>query len=362
MKCIYILLGTLTYFCMSTIAQNINYSRLVERQNLVYQVNSEVPYSGKVFKKFANGQNELEGSFLKGKKNGKWIEWSMNGQKNAEENYLNGKYNGKVSKWRYDGLLLEECNYSNGIFNGDCKLYHTNGKQKFSGSYIMGQYNGFIEEYTYDGTLSKSANYNNGVLNGDYWKEPERGNRFKCVYKDGILNGKYTSWHYTGKPAIHGEYKNGLREGEFVYNYPDGNLEKKITYKNGSKEGDVLYYSNKVTAAPDNKLRAKMHYDNDKLNGKYSSWSEIGVGQHIFTAEEEYELIREPSDIAYKLEGCFINGIPEGVFKFWVTGVSDPVAKYIYERLIFDNGALIDNGWVEGGHVPTFTPNDELTQ
>jgi antitoxin component YwqK of YwqJK toxin-antitoxin module len=46
----------------------IDYSKLVIRQNTTYQINSQTPFTGRIFRLYANGQKELEGGFVNGKK------------------------------------------------------------------------------------------------------------------------------------------------------------------------------------------------------------------------------------------------------------------------------------------------------
>ena len=349
---------------------SVEYSKLVVRNGIYYQVNSQIPFTGKVYRPYSGDQGDkLEGYFLNGRRNGKWTIWYDNGQKQFEGTYKNGSYDSKISKWGIDGQLSEECFYSNGVLNGSCKMFYYNGKTKFNGSYIMGQYDGLIYEYSDDGTLAKSAKYNNGVLNGDYWEEPSQGNRVKCVYKDGNLNGRYIEYHYTGKPAFYGDYVNGLREGNFVYNYPDGNLEKRVNYIHGLKEGKVIFYSkiNESTYSPDQKELGEVNYINDNLNGKYIVWALIGKNDVNFLSDESNFKIDPPTwNETYKIEGCYVNGNPDGIFKFYYLDgniLSTKNSTNIYSRKIFDNGTLIDDGWIrDGGWVVLFKANGDVTE
>ncbi|HOZ70556.1 MAG TPA: tetratricopeptide repeat protein [Chitinophagaceae bacterium] len=345
---------------ISVAQEAISYSKLVERQGIVYMINSETPFTGKTFQLHSNGQKEFEGSYMKGVKNSLWTSWYSNGQKEFVGNYKNGNYDGRIRKYTFNGQTIVDAGYTNGILQGKCTLYYDDGSMKFNGWYEKGQYDSLITEYSSDGTLTTSAMYSNGVLNGDYWNVPPRGNRVKCVYKNGLLHGTYIEYHNTGKPALYGTYINGVKEGEFVYKYSDGSLYFKVNYINGLKEGEVIYYAEN-TYAPDSKMRAKMGFFHDKLNGKYIAWRVKGTFEVWFSVESDRK-IELPGSVGYeKMEGCFVNGNQTGIFKFWKTDLMSGIPTNTYERQIWEYGKLIDNGWSDGGHIVEYNSDGSLT-
>ena len=88
------------------------------RNEIAYEVNSEVSFTGKYVEYSDNGQKEYEGNFKNGKKNGLMTVWSENGQKLIETNYKNGKQDGLWTGWHENGQKQFETNYKNGKKNG----------------------------------------------------------------------------------------------------------------------------------------------------------------------------------------------------------------------------------------------------
>ena len=55
----------------------------------------------------------------------------------------------------------------------------------------------------------------------------------RTIFKKGIKNGLYESFHPNGQLESKGNYKNGNLDGLYEYYYGDGQLESKVCYKNG---------------------------------------------------------------------------------------------------------------------------------
>ena len=64
---------------------------------------SEIPYTGKIFGLYRNGQKLSEGNVKDGKHHGLWTQWHENGQKQREANYKDGKKDGLQMWWHENG-------------------------------------------------------------------------------------------------------------------------------------------------------------------------------------------------------------------------------------------------------------------
>ena len=87
--------------------QTVDLSKLVRRDGLVYEGDSETPFTGVVVDKHANGKKKTEGTFKDGKQEGLWTLWHANGQKKGEAMFKDDK---KVSetKWDEEGNEIKE--------------------------------------------------------------------------------------------------------------------------------------------------------------------------------------------------------------------------------------------------------------
>ena len=88
MKQIIIILIALI-FSMNVIAKEV--SSLEERNGIKYEVNSDIPFTGKLIVRHANGKKESETNYINGKKHGYAPSWDEDGKKKEERNYINGK-------------------------------------------------------------------------------------------------------------------------------------------------------------------------------------------------------------------------------------------------------------------------------
>ena len=82
------LLGLLLVMGMVGCGKTVDASKLVERDGLMYEGDSETPFTGGVVAKHENEQKRFEGTHKDGKLEGPWTEWHENGQKRSEETYL----------------------------------------------------------------------------------------------------------------------------------------------------------------------------------------------------------------------------------------------------------------------------------
>ena len=101
------LLGLLLVMGMVGCGQTVDASKLVERDELWYEGDSETPFTGATVSKYENGQKEGEGTFKDGKAEGLQTIWHYNGKKRAEAIWKDGELV-SLKNWDEEG---NESNY-----------------------------------------------------------------------------------------------------------------------------------------------------------------------------------------------------------------------------------------------------------
>ena len=87
--------------------QTVDASKLVERDELWYEDDSETPFTGVAVDKYANGQKRSEGTYKDGKYDGLSTMWRENGKKRAEAIWKDGELV-SLKNWDDEG---NESNY-----------------------------------------------------------------------------------------------------------------------------------------------------------------------------------------------------------------------------------------------------------
>ncbi|ODS29999.1 MAG: putative antitoxin YwqK [Candidatus Scalindua rubra] len=90
----------------------IEVDKLVYRNRIAYEINSDKPFSGKAIGYYDNGQKEEERTYKDGVKDGTWIRWYGNGQKWIEGTYKGGGISGKWIRWYGNGQKNSEITYN----------------------------------------------------------------------------------------------------------------------------------------------------------------------------------------------------------------------------------------------------------
>ena len=82
--------------------QTVDGSKLVPKDGLFYEGDSETPFTGVLVDKYRNGQKMVELHFKDGKYEGLSTEWHENGQKSHEMTWKDGKLVSET-KWDEEG-------------------------------------------------------------------------------------------------------------------------------------------------------------------------------------------------------------------------------------------------------------------
>ena len=150
-----IFLTTLIFSVVSCSVSEVPIDSLVERNGIVYQVNSDKPYSGKAIDYYANGQ----AAYIETYKKGRVVQtedYSSNGTLEYKDFYKDDVQTGGEEYWE-NGQLAYRWSNDNVDDRGVTRLYNGNG---------------FEEEYYENGQLAYKTTYKNGeVVNEEVYKE-----------------------------------------------------------------------------------------------------------------------------------------------------------------------------------------------
>jgi len=100
---------------------------LQDRGGVKYEINSEVGFTGRLVKKYENGQKKEETNYKDGKKDGVFTFWFENGQKKLEGKFKNGKDVGLWTGWHKNGQKGLEWNLKNGKEDGLLTIWDEEG-------------------------------------------------------------------------------------------------------------------------------------------------------------------------------------------------------------------------------------------
>ena len=92
----------------------VTYDQLEQRDNLFYEINSDMPYTGLVIQMDTSSNGKTETNYINGQIQGLKTSWYENGQKKSEVNYVDGQPHGLMHRWFENGQKNSEVNFVNG--------------------------------------------------------------------------------------------------------------------------------------------------------------------------------------------------------------------------------------------------------
>ena len=204
------------------------------------------------YKRYENGEIEVEGIYINNKKDGLWTLY-YDGWK-EEISYLNDVKNGDYKKY-YGDVVVIEGQYSNGLKTGDWKDYNNQSVLTKDYIFIDDKLDGPYKEYSGD-VVVKEGQYSNGLMTGEWIFRHDNGNlkgQGNYVNGDGEnvgsseipkngRNGEWIFYHENGNKKTEGKFLKGEPEGEFTWYYPIGKKKQVVTFKNGEMEGELIIF------------------------------------------------------------------------------------------------------------------------
>ena len=98
---------------LSSCTKEIDVRQLVQRDNLVYEINSTTPYTGRVVEYHKNGQLLQIKNYKEGKRHGLFESYYPTGQLSNRMNYNEGKIDGVWESYSWNGEM-EKLIYKDG--------------------------------------------------------------------------------------------------------------------------------------------------------------------------------------------------------------------------------------------------------
>ena len=167
---------------------------------------------------------------------------------------------------RYEGITD-----MNGLRQGLWKEYYPTGELRSQGKYKNSKPIGQWKFFFPDKTVEIVGDYNQkGQKHGEWvWFYPSGDTMTVSYYEDGDLDGPYVEYDEEGQPVTRGEYVAGYEEG--VWYYRNGTSVETGRYDGGKRTG--LW----TTTYSDNQVAAKINYDQDVRDGKYTNGLQDGT-------------------------------------------------------------------------------------
>lgn len=108
-----------------------------EEGNLIIEQTFSKGLPNGKFKSYYRGGKKLEneGKYVKGEKEGTWIEYYENSNKKTIQKYKNGKREGKIKTYFENKEIRTEGEFENGKREGKWTFYYENGEKKAEGRY-----------------------------------------------------------------------------------------------------------------------------------------------------------------------------------------------------------------------------------
>ena len=179
-----------------------------------------------------------------------------------------------------DFIQKEICYFKNGNLDGKFAKIFDNNEVAEIGTYRNNVKEGKAFSY-YSETLNlqEEKNYENGILNGKYKNFLYTGELYcEGNLKNGKFDGILKSYHIENKKLFLWqimEYKNGLEHGVATNFFPNGNIKEKFNMKEGNLYGEsIKYYEN-------GNIKEKSYYitknNNSLRDGEYKLFDPNGT-------------------------------------------------------------------------------------
>jgi antitoxin component YwqK of YwqJK toxin-antitoxin module len=198
---------------------------LQDRGGVLYEINSEKPFSGAV--NYARSDYTMKGRIKNGKHDGKWIAWYKNGQNKVEGFFEEGNKVGDWTQWHYNGQKEFEWIYEDGkrvlinAWDEDAVEMVKNGNGRFRGAFRKlpkgdfkdGRQSGYWQYDSYRGE------YIDGEKDGLWSRHDEDGNTTEHIWcdddgdlfgEDGVDCNSDPSRYFGYFPAVFNEYDDDI--------------------------------------------------------------------------------------------------------------------------------------------------------
>lgn len=195
----------------SKIDEALLFNYVQNRNDVLYEPNSEVPFTGFIKKVYKNTQIDL----MIRVSSGELVE---------------------IERWKENGIPI----FSVGIIKGSMDLSNIPSGMDALDDKL---FNGLTRFWFSNGQIMLESNYKNGKRDGLTRSWYENGNpKVEESYKDGLKDGNAKSWFESGRKWMHYSHWKDKRDGPLTWWYENGQKRQEGNYKGGMRFGEWSYY------------------------------------------------------------------------------------------------------------------------
>jgi TonB family protein len=237
----------------------------------------------------------VEGLYSNNEKDSVWTSYHRNGNPAYAVEYNKGVKNGDWTYYWEDKTVRYRCHYRNGKRDGEERCYFENGTPSYQADWLDGQFVGTSKTFHKEGALLSEYVYENGLLNGISNTYYDNGNlRESILYKDGEKHTIIETKDHNGLAVDGGTLKNGigtvlrLGSNSLTDEYPGVQILQLETLKEGIRDGAYFKYS----------FSGKEMISGQYVDGKYSGeWfftNKAGAKRKVVGEENIREKMNSP--------------------------------------------------------------------
>jgi antitoxin component YwqK of YwqJK toxin-antitoxin module len=188
----------------------VKMNELITKRGLAYDMGERVPFTGKAFAYFANGDTQTVVTYKDGLLDGEVVSWYAKDQKQVEGIFDKGQKAGVWKLYFESGKIKRQTTYSNNVEDGEETFWFENGN------------------------MEKKGMYSEGKLNGKYaWYYENGQKKQEGFFSAGGEDSTWSEWYETGKQKMIGHLSNLERNGDWTYWDSLGNITAKKNYQHG---------------------------------------------------------------------------------------------------------------------------------
>jgi len=206
---------------VSCSTKKTDFSKLLERNGVIFLINSDKPFTGDVVR-VNNDKLEFEGSIKDGLRDGVWTYYFPNGQKNFEGLFKDGVKEGKWTFWKDNGQEVEFEMYKYG------KLINDNRPKNDTTRIDTTKKGHKPDEAKKMEQPKKPSPDKVATIPFVNW-EQLKGKSVKS-YNGVLYTGGFIKYYSTGIKSLVGYYTNGQRSGKWTYYDKKGNVKDVRNY------------------------------------------------------------------------------------------------------------------------------------
>ena len=193
---------------------------------------------------FDNSKLRMEGNYTAGKKAGTWKTFYKDGIPEYMENYVNGELDGQYTSWYGNGKIESKRAYRKGDIDGKKENFDEDGLLSVETIFEKGRLRD-IKFFDKTGQVISNTTSRKGSAEILFYAPDGSKSSVGFYSKEGLLEGKGTTYYKNGTIDQEANYKNGLLEGNRKLYYENGHLKQEGNFTGNEADGYFVdYYNN----------------------------------------------------------------------------------------------------------------------